>query len=68
MPAIAPDKVEELRGRLPELEAAMGYDLWDAIREGSTVTHQAVGTYVGPAGELCALSAAMLALTARHML
>lgn len=53
---------------LPELEKAMNYTLADAIREGSSVTEQCVGNWVGPAGEMCALSAALVAVKARHML
>lgn len=66
--SIPDSKVSELESKLPELEAAMKYSLADAMREGSTVTSQYVGGWVKDEGEtMCALSAAMLALRARHM-
>lgn len=59
-------KVDELRQQL-DLEKAMDYTLADAIREGASVTRGYAG-WVGPNGELCALSAAILALKARRMI
>lgn len=61
-------KADEIADRLPELEKAMSYTLADAIREGSTVTEQCVGGFVGPQGEMCALSAALTAVKARRMI
>lgn len=68
MPMIDPNKVEELADTLPELEEAMTYSLADAIREGSTVTDQCVGGWTDDDGNMCALSAALLAAKARRML
>ena len=68
MPMIDPNKVEELADTLPELEEAMTYSLADAIREGSTVTDQCVGGWTDYDGNMCALSAALLAAKARRML
>jgi hypothetical protein len=65
---LAPEKVEELAARLPQLEDAMNYRLSDAIREGASVTGHAVGHWQTAEGDLCALSSAYLALKARHML
>jgi hypothetical protein len=65
---LAPEKVEELATSLPDLEDAMNYRLSDAIREGASVTGQAVGHWQTTGGDLCALSSAYLALKARHML
>jgi hypothetical protein len=61
-------KVEELAETLPELEDAMTYTLADAIREGSTVTGQAIGGWTDEKGNVCALTAALLAAKARRML
>ena len=58
---------EVLSGELVELENAMAYTLSDAIREGSSHTVQALGKVVGIHGEVCALSAALVAVKARHM-
>jgi hypothetical protein len=63
-----PEKVEELAATLPELEDAMNYRLSDAIREGASVTGQAIGFWQTTQGDLCALSSAYLALKARRML
>lgn len=49
-----------------EENVVTGYTLADAIREGSRHTEQAIGTYVNEANnEVCALSAAALAVQAR---
>lgn len=64
-------KADELAPLLEELdlEHAMSYSLADAIREGSTVTEQCVGGWVSEDGEkMCALSAALTAVKARHLL
>jgi hypothetical protein len=63
-------KVDELREILPEFDfkKASGYKLSDAIREGSSVTKQHVGGWVGPQSTICALSAAVVACRARRML
>lgn len=65
---IPTEKVDELAAKLPELEDAMRYSLADAIREGASVTEQCVGDWEGSNGELCAMSAALLAAKARHLL
>jgi hypothetical protein len=65
---LAPEKVEELAAGLPDLENALNYGLSDAIREGASVTGQAVGHWQTTGGDLCALSSAYLALKARHMI
>jgi hypothetical protein len=64
------EKVTELRETLPEFdfERASRYSLADAIREGSSVTEQKVGGWVGEDSSVCALSAGLLAVKARHML
>lgn len=61
-------KAAEIADQLPDLEKAMTYTLADAIREGSSFTEQCVGGFTGPAGEMCALSAALTAVKARHMI
>ena len=43
------------------------YTLADAMREGSKVTNQAIGSWTGVQGETCALSAAYLAVKARGL-
>ncbi len=58
---------EVLSGNLAELENAMTYTLSDAIREGSSHTSQALGKFVGSEGDVCALTAALVAIKARHM-
>lgn len=51
------------------LEPIVGeYTLADAIREGSTVTSQALGNWTDEEGGVCALTAAYLACKARHLL
>lgn len=61
-------KAGELAEQLPTLEAAMTYSLADAIREGSTVTGQCVNNWSNDDGEVCALSAALIAVKAHRML
>lgn len=61
-------KIDELAASLPELESAMSYSLADAIREGSSVTGHNQNGWVNKDGDMCALSAAMLAVKARHLL
>lgn len=52
-----------------KLEASMSYSLSDAIREGATATEQMTGGWVSDDGEkMCALSAALLAVKARHFI
>lgn len=53
---------EQLRGI--ELDVLTSYTLADAIREGSSVTEQAVGSF-RDGEKVCALSAALLAAKAR---
>jgi hypothetical protein len=62
-------KIVELEEKLPELDLdqAMSYSLADAIREGASVVEQARGSYV-KGDKVCALSAAVLAARARHLL
>lgn len=59
--------IETLRGTLAGLDDVKPYTLADAIREGSSVTDQAIGAWTTPQGETCALSAAMLAIRARGL-
>ena len=63
-------KAAELEAQIDgaALEASMDYTLADAIREGSTVTDQCVGNWEGPDGSMCALSAALVAVKARHLI
>lgn len=62
------DAIAKLR---EELDAKPAEDkpltLSDLMREGSTVTDQAIGVWTRPTGETCALSAAMLAARARKL-
>lgn len=60
--------VEKMEAAIAEsdLTDSMSYGLADAIREGSSVTKQSVGWQNGD--RMCALSAATLAMTARHLL
>ena len=62
-------KVPELEEQLEvlSLEKAMTYSLADAIREGSTVTNQCTGAWANAKGEVCALSSALIAVKARHL-
>lgn len=68
---IAQEKVDELKGIIDATEAKelerLNYRLSDAIREGSQVTKQAVGSW-GTGESACALSAAALAAKARGFL
>jgi hypothetical protein len=66
---ISEEKVDELTEQLEDmdLERAMNYSLADAIREGSTVTEQAIGDW-GNGETACALSAAAIAAKARHLI
>lgn len=71
---ISPAKVKELEEQIEisgqqmdDLVKASQYSLADAIREGSSVTDQCVGNWVGPQDTMCALSAGLLALKARHL-
>lgn len=71
MSQIPTTKVDELEGQLEEmdLEHAMTYSLADAMREGCRVSRQYVGGWVTDEGEkMCALSAAVTAVKARHLL
>lgn len=60
---------EKLKAELAELELEVlteGYTLADAIRDGSKYTNQATGKYVDATNnEVCALSAAAIAVKAR---
>lgn len=58
--------IEELAETLGEIEMDVltGFTLADAIREGCTVTDQAVGTF-GTGRQACALSAARISAKAR---
>jgi hypothetical protein len=66
--AVLDAKVEQLATQLPDLEKAMSYSLADAIREGSSVTGQCVGNWDDQDGNVCALSAALVAVKARRMI
>ena len=56
---------EELEGFDPSEEKPL--TLSQLMREGATVTDQAIGAWTKPTGETCALSAAMLAARARGL-
>lgn len=57
-----------MKQELAEIEAVVNtYSLADAIREGSKHTGQCVGNWYNEQGEVCALSAAFLALEARGL-
>ena len=62
-------KADELRDMIDEasLEASMKFTLADAIREGCSVTDQAIGTFSNGA-DACALQAAVVSLKARRMI
>ena len=66
--AVINDKAAELSDQMPEIERALSYRLSDAIREGASHTQPMLNGFVGPNGEMCALSAALLAVKARHMI
>ncbi len=59
-----------LRERLEmdDLSKSMTFTLADAIREGSSLTEQCVGGWTDSSGSVCALSAAMISLSARHLI
>lgn len=57
---------EQLRAELGVIELTVNeYTLADAIREGSSVTTQAVGSF-GTGATACALTAALVAAKARN--
>lgn len=63
------EKAVELEGALVGLEKSMTYSLADAIREGSTVTSQCIDNWAdSETGSVCALSAALIAAKARHLI
>lgn len=69
---ISDTKVQELEEKLEPLdmtnvESAMTYTLSQAIREGSSVTTQKINGWID-GDEMCAISAALLAVKARHLL
>jgi len=61
---------EQLKAELGEIDfrVTTGYTLADAMREGSSVTDQAVGAWGYEDGSMCALSAAVVAGVARGRL
>ena len=59
------DEIESILEEMPEAEKP--FTLADAIREGSSVTNQAIGSWTGSQGETCALAAAALSITARGL-
>ncbi len=63
-------KAAELEAKIDtaSLESSCDYKLSDAIREGSSVTGQCVGNWTDAAGNMCALSAALVAVKARHLI
>ena len=69
MPATTEEKVSELAKMMSgiEEEVVTSYTLADAIREGSTVSDQAVGTW-GTGERMCAMHAAVTAAAARGYL
>lgn len=60
------EKAGVLEMDLTSLEKSMTYSLADAIREGSSVTGQAYN-WSDSEGNVCALSAALIAVKARHL-
>ena len=63
-----PAKINRLKAQLSALDDVHAYSLADAIREGASVTEQAIGDWTEDQGEKsCALSAAMLAIRARGL-
>lgn len=71
--AEAEEQMDSTDALLDEIDAVLEvpvpapekYTLADAIREGSLLHPQAVGSFKGPQGETCALSAALDAVKAR---
>ena len=63
------EKVDELRSTLGEIEMDVltSFTLADAIREGSSVSEQAVGTW-GQGEKQCAMHAAVTSAVARGYL
>jgi hypothetical protein len=63
------EQIEHLKSDLAniELDVTTSYTLADAIREGATVTDQAKGEW-GTGPDACALSAGLIAATARGYL
>lgn len=61
------ETIERFNAEFEELEEDKPYTLADAMREGSSVTNQAIGQWTGAQGETCALSAAYLAVKARGL-
>ena len=61
------EAVKTLQDRLDGESEDKPLTLSDLMREGSSVTDQAIGTWTKPTGETCALSAAMLAARARKL-
>ena len=70
MSSVIDRKAAELEAKIDtaSLEASCDYTLADAIREGSSVSKQCLGAWTGPDGSLCALSAALVAVKARHLI
>ena len=58
------DRTKALMAEI-ELGVATRYTLADAIREGVTVSEQAIGSFADDAGRMCAMSAAVVAAKAR---
>ena len=63
------DAIANLKDQLKEVDPTeeKPLTLSQLMREGSSVTDQAIGQWVKPTGETCALSAAMLAARARGL-
>lgn len=66
---LSQDAIQTLQERLDEFDPENNAPLTlaDLMREGSSVTDQAIGAWTRPTGETCALSAAMLAARARGL-
>lgn len=60
------EKYDELKASA-EQDDSKPFTLADAIREGAAVTEPNIGGWMGEKGEICALSAAMLAIRARQL-
>ncbi len=61
------DAIKSLQERLEGEQTDKPLTLSDLMREGSSVTGQAIGQWTKQTGETCALSAAMLAARARGL-
>lgn len=69
VPAVAAKIAEAERAdEIAGLEKAASLTMADLIREGSSCTEQRIGGWTGEDGSMCALSAAICAAKARHLI